>query len=196
MTIVINGSGTVTGISVGGLPDGIVDTDMIAAGAVTAAKRGAGAILQVVQGTSQSHLSSTSTTYVNLTGVTADITPSSSSNKILIICSLAIGKENNNSFLGKVLRNGTAIAGGERHSGHSSQEQDVWFNIRTTDYSTNASTAIYLDSPSSTSSLTYAVQGKTTGSGNSFTLNRTRQNNDTAYDSPTFSSIILMEVAG
>ena len=30
MPITINGSGTVTGISVGGLPDGIVDTDMIA----------------------------------------------------------------------------------------------------------------------------------------------------------------------
>ena len=50
MAIAINGSGTVTGISVGGLPDGIVDTDMIAASAVTAPKRGAGAILQVVQG--------------------------------------------------------------------------------------------------------------------------------------------------
>tara|TARA_R100000005_G_scaffold94967_1_gene74744 strand:+ start:16 stop:606 length:591 start_codon:yes stop_codon:yes gene_type:complete len=38
MPISINGSGTVTGISVGGLPDGIVDTDMIAANAVTKAK--------------------------------------------------------------------------------------------------------------------------------------------------------------
>ena len=38
MPIAINGSGTVTGISVGGLPDGIVDTDMLAASAVTAAK--------------------------------------------------------------------------------------------------------------------------------------------------------------
>ena len=38
MPIAINGSGTVTGISVGGLPDGIVDTDMLAANAVTAAK--------------------------------------------------------------------------------------------------------------------------------------------------------------
>ena len=38
MPIVINGSGTVTGISVGGLPDGIVDTDMIAANAVATAK--------------------------------------------------------------------------------------------------------------------------------------------------------------
>ena len=38
MPIAINGSGTVTGISVGGLPDGIVDTDMLAANAVTQAK--------------------------------------------------------------------------------------------------------------------------------------------------------------
>ena len=38
MPIGINGSGTVTGVSVGGLPDGIVDTDMLAANAVTAAK--------------------------------------------------------------------------------------------------------------------------------------------------------------
>ena len=38
MPIVINGDGTITGISVGGLPNGIVDTDMIAAGAVTSAK--------------------------------------------------------------------------------------------------------------------------------------------------------------
>jgi hypothetical protein len=39
MAININGNGTVTGISVGGLPDGIVDTDMIAALAVTNVKQ-------------------------------------------------------------------------------------------------------------------------------------------------------------
>ena len=38
MAITINGTGTLTGVSVGGLPDGIVDTDMLAASAVTAAK--------------------------------------------------------------------------------------------------------------------------------------------------------------
>ena len=38
MAIQINGNGTITGINVGGLPDGIVDTDMIAASAVTTAK--------------------------------------------------------------------------------------------------------------------------------------------------------------
>ena len=38
MAIQINGNGTITGISVGGLPDGIVDTDMLANNAVTSAK--------------------------------------------------------------------------------------------------------------------------------------------------------------
>jgi len=38
MTITINGNGTVTGVSVGGLPDGIVDEDMLAANAVATAK--------------------------------------------------------------------------------------------------------------------------------------------------------------
>jgi len=40
MPITLNGNGTVTGVSVGGLPDGIVDTDMLAADAVTAPKIG------------------------------------------------------------------------------------------------------------------------------------------------------------
>ena len=38
MAIAINGSGTLTGVSVGGLPNGIVDTDMLAANAVSTAK--------------------------------------------------------------------------------------------------------------------------------------------------------------
>ena len=40
MPITINGSGTITGISVGGIPDGVVDTDVLAANAVTFGKIG------------------------------------------------------------------------------------------------------------------------------------------------------------
>ena len=65
MPIAINGSGTVTGISVGGLPDGIVDTDMIAANAVTAPKRGAGAILQVKHTTKTDSFSSGTSSFVH-----------------------------------------------------------------------------------------------------------------------------------
>jgi len=38
MAVVINGSGTVTGLSVGGLPDGTVDAGTLATDSVTAAK--------------------------------------------------------------------------------------------------------------------------------------------------------------
>ena len=85
MPISINGSGTVTGVSVGGLPDGIVDTDMLAANAVTAAKRGAGAILQVVQKKlTGSEFSTSSQTFVEVTGLAQTLTLSSASNKVLI----------------------------------------------------------------------------------------------------------------
>ena len=83
MPIAINGSGTVTGISVGGLPDGIVDTDMIAAGAVTAPKRGPSAILQVVQNITTTRLATASTTYV-ASPHTVTITPVAAGSKILI----------------------------------------------------------------------------------------------------------------
>ena len=83
MAITINGNGTLTGVSVGGLPDGIVDTDMLANNAVTAAKRGAGGILQIVTATGEDSLSSTSTSYVETT-VTGSITPKSSSSTIII----------------------------------------------------------------------------------------------------------------
>ena len=44
MAITINGSGTVTGLSVGGLPDGTVDSGTLATDSVTAAKLEASAI--------------------------------------------------------------------------------------------------------------------------------------------------------
>jgi len=87
MPITINGSGTVTGINAGGLPDGVITTDDIAASAITRTKMGyAGAILQVVQATYSTEVGSSSATYAD-TGLTASITPSSSSNKVLVMIS-------------------------------------------------------------------------------------------------------------
>ena len=73
MAITINGNGTVTGVSVGGLPDGCVDTDTLAANAVNASKiadfLSSGAItlggirIQTGTVTSDSTTSSASTNY-------------------------------------------------------------------------------------------------------------------------------------
>jgi len=90
MTITINGSGTVTGISVGGLPDGIVDTDMIADGAATGPKQGAGSIIQVVQSTTSSTQNYANEDFVN-TVVACAITPLRNDSKFLIETMLQFG---------------------------------------------------------------------------------------------------------
>ena len=51
MSVSINGTGSITGLSVGGLPDGSVDADSIAASAVTDAKIGTGAVTNAKLGT-------------------------------------------------------------------------------------------------------------------------------------------------
>ena len=78
MPIVLNGSGTVTGISVGGLPDGIVDGDTLASGV-------GGKVLQSVTASTTTQVETTSTTYTD-TGLTAPITISASS-KVLVLVS-------------------------------------------------------------------------------------------------------------
>ena len=127
MAIVINGSGTVTGISVGGLPDNIVDAGTLANDAVGLAQMASGTdgnvitydtsgnpavvatgssgqvltsagadavptmaasavggkVLQVVATAFEGSITTTSTTHA-ATGLSATITPSSSSSKILV----------------------------------------------------------------------------------------------------------------
>ena len=86
MPIQINGTGTITGVSVGGLPDGIVDTDMLASDAVTVPKIGYnGAVLQVVGTQSQltDNIATTSSAYVD-SGLSVTITPVAADSNILV----------------------------------------------------------------------------------------------------------------
>ena len=197
MPIAINGSGTVTGIAVGGLPDGIVDTDMLAAKAATAPKLGNGSILQVQHTDSNTHFTTNSTSFVDVTGMSAAITPSSSSSKILIVCSLAISKLDNHSMLGKIVKNGSDIsgAGGVIESGHNNQLAGVWWTTRSFGHSANLYTAQYMDTAGSTSSITYKVQGRTSSSSQNFYINYTLYGEDNVYASPSSSGLTLYEIA-
>ena len=94
MPISINGSGTVTGVSVGGLPDGIVDSDMLANNAVTPAKRGTSSILQIVQSTNNDREAKSSNTYV-ATNKSVTITPLVASSKIHLIFTGDVNTEAN-----------------------------------------------------------------------------------------------------
>jgi len=89
MPVSINGqTGIITGVSVGGLPDSIVDTDMLAANSVTAAKRGSNGILQIIQHApnsgSDNTFSTTSTSLVLVSNLNTTITPIRANSKLLI----------------------------------------------------------------------------------------------------------------
>tara|TARA_R100000329_G_scaffold149224_2_gene139454 strand:- start:706 stop:1284 length:579 start_codon:yes stop_codon:yes gene_type:complete len=68
MSIGINGNGTITGVAVGGLPDGIVDADMIAASTITNAKLLKQSI--AFYGVQTTGVSLSPSTYHDLTGLT------------------------------------------------------------------------------------------------------------------------------
>ena len=196
MPITVNGSGTITGVSVGGLPDGIVDTDMLAAGAVTAAKRGAGGILQVVSVANNTAYYGTNTSFSDT--FSASITPSATTSKILILAQLAIGHQDAHTGLGRMVRqigSGSFTAFGGGAGTGSYQEDNVWWTIRNSVYCASPYTVPYLDSPSTTSAVTYKAQMKTSHSSYPWAVNQTQYNSDDVYTSPAGSSITLVEVA-
>ena len=170
MPIAINGSGTVTGISVGGLPDGIVDTDMIAANAVTAPKRGTGAILQVVQIAYDTANNITNASSYEDTGLQGSITPTSSSSKILVMVSqsfrlAANTNDTQNGGAIRILRGSTNISQKNAYELYNSIA-----GLSNTQFSYDVYNNQILDSPSTTSSVTYKTQAIVYGSGNSIYL--------------------------
>jgi len=87
MPIAINGSGSITGISAGGLPDGCVTADDLASGV-------GGKILQVKSTPKLNTFSTSSTSVQDITDFYVDITPNSASNKFLVSVDLKIGPSN------------------------------------------------------------------------------------------------------
>ena len=197
MPITLNGSGTITGVSVGGLPDGIVDTDMIAAAAVTGVKKGAGSILQVVQTVKSDVFSSTSQTYVDITGLTIDITPVKANSNILVIAIIGSFGNTDVSNIALTTADGTAIIQGDIVSGKDSASTSAYTGGNSTGegwYGNNPAPIIKLHDPSYTlgNAVTYKCRMKCNG--NTFYLNR-NQSDVSQYAVRTASTITAMEIA-
>ena len=200
MAIAINGSSnTITGIAVGGLPDGIVDADMLAANAVTAGKLASGVggkILQVVQVTHTAEVSTTGITYVD-TGLSASITPSSSSNKILVMVTqrFFIQRSTDQARGGFRLLRGSSVImqGPNTNNGHEPGGEGQSTNLGGSTQVAGAFNCTFLDSPSTTSSTTYKTQFANNQSSASPTIFVNSLNNNSGEDG--VSTMTLMEVA-
>lgn len=142
----------------------------------------AGNILQVVNATYSTQTSSSSSTFAD-TGLTATITPTSATSKILVLVNqTGCYKETNNTGIHLRLLRGTAtiLLNFERNGG---------FNLTTTNNQIGSCSVSYLDSPATTSATTYKTQFASGGN----TATVYTQVNDGSV-SPA-STITLMEVA-
>jgi len=186
MPIILNGTGTISGLTAGGLPNSVITRPNMGY---------AGAILQVVSATYSIYTSISSTSYTD-TGLSASITPSSSSNKVLVLVqqpmgcigAAAVGYGNQTNGGLQLVRGSTALFTPASDSGGKYTMMLVASSTATGSYLAiyNVVSFSYLDSPATTSSVTYKTQAAkgTSGMGS------------VDVNSPGgTSSIVLMEVA-
>ena len=156
---------------------------------------GGGKILQVVQ-TTKTDTFSTATalsSYTTVTGASATITPSATSSKILVIVNGGLGNGGTNYATGvNLLRDSTSIYQGDTRGSASRASA---FSIARGGTGGIEQFAInYLDSPSTTSATTYALQAGTESGGTAVVGGSSASAG--AYNGSVPTSIILMEVAG
>lgn len=156
-----------------------------------------GKVLQVVNTIKTDTFITTSSSWVDVTGLSVNITPSSASSKILVIASLSYGGGQNSYGFGQILRNGTSIALGNS-DGSSRTECTFPMNIENTasgDAKTQCAGMTVLDSPATTSALTYKIQVIASYTSTAVGVNRSGGNSDNPFSGLGVSTITVMEIS-
>ena len=141
-----------------------------------------------------------STSYTDLTGLNVDITPTSSSNKILVLVNISYGGHSNLYGFGRLVRTtsgSSAVAIGM--GGASGNRTQAGFPIQNVDngntvYHQKESSFMFLDSPNTTTSTNYKVQCMTHTGSQDVYINWPQSNDNSNYIGRFSSNIIAMEV--
>ena len=138
----------------------VADSSVSPTGLKWAAPGGGGAVLQVVSSNSTTSQTITSGTFTDVTGLSVSITPSSASNKVVILMGAKVGIANGSSdrvqTVYQILRGSTALTSVDvYHIGDDGEVYDGGFQ----------GFVIY-DAPATTSATTYKIQGKVVTPGN------------------------------
>jgi len=143
-------------------------------------------VVQVVHTNKTSSFSTTSTTFTDVTGLSATITPQSVNNKILVTLSTVTGDNTGSRMkLFNIVRGSTNI-GQPDSAGSVSSTRTVYDNVADTAHMVHATV---LDSPATTSATTYKVQCRINSAGTMYV--GTRQSGDAEQ----CSTLTLMEIA-
>ena len=158
--------------------------------ALTSADLPAGTVLQVVSTTKTDVFSTTSTSFVDVTGLSVSLTPRSASSKVYVVVNMGVSNTGNSADVYQLVRNSTEIG-----SGTSGSTYNGFYSTNTYSFGGNGAHIVpigtnFLDSPNTTSTTTYKVQVKVDFS----TLYVNRIGNGTAYG--VSSTITAMEIAG
>ena len=151
---------------------------------------GFGVVLQVVQTVKTDTFSTASTSYTDVTGVSVSITPSSSSNKVLVMVEANSSTTGGNNVMFRLKRDSTTLSVGDAAGSRSQAAYQQ--RVNDTNAALNGSITL-LDSPSTTSSTTYQLQTKVQGG--TVDINRTAANTDGAAYARTICTITAMEIA-
>ena len=171
---------------------GAGDTVSVGSGA-TVSGFGGGKLLQVVQTYKTDTASTTSTSFTDVSGFSANITPASTSNKILVLVTIGgMGENAVSQAFFRLDRNGSVVGVGDAVG---NRKQISGASVYISNNTAMGSTAFnYLDSPSTTSLLTYKIQFS--ANAGTVYVNRTFTDSDAATFPRGTSSITLMEIAG
>ena len=172
--------------------DKIIPTDGVPTG-------GGGGIIQVKQTLKTDSFHTTSQSYTDITGMTISITPKFNTSKILLQCNLQFGGGLNLYAPVRLLRGSTHIGQSTVYSGG---QTNATFSLNLGDGSGTSNhykifSTVYqiLDSPATTSAVTYKLQ-VSSWAGRNFYINRSEQDSGAAWTHGASSSMTAMEVSG
>ena len=150
-----------------------------------------GKILQVASATKTDVFATTSTSFVDITGLSVTITPKFATSKILVLTDLGHIVSSDASAFAMLVRDSTQIYKGDTSAGVLQQIYNGASSTGEHYYSSFHHTSTCVDDPNTTDTITYKIQVKT----NTGTVYINRNIYDSSiYDGRTASSIIAMEI--
>ena len=172
---------------------------IVPAGGIPAGASGGG-IIQCVSTTKTDTFSTTTqTTWVDVTGFNVSITPRSTSNKIMVLVSFyASISGNSGGYYQRLMRDSTAICIG---NAAGSRQRASSYTITNTAITNGFSAVtpqqiIHLDSPATTSSVTYKLQTYLIPGTNTWQFNYGVNDTDNSNQGRYASSFTVMEISG
>lgn len=147
-----------------------------------------GKVLQIVQATKTDTATVTGTTFGSVLSV--NITPATTSSRIMVFAQISAGSATNNFALLRLTRGGSVILQGDTAGSRTRITA-----MQGTNQAAGITTIpiMYVDSPASTSQQTYAIELASHSTGAAY-LNRTGTDTDSATFTRAASSIIVIEL--